>query len=146
MVAPAPIAQPGDPTGAPSRPQGRRGAGHSAPSAGVREVSGDDLRAVVEGWSHDPHGVLGTHLTGDGWVVRTLRPDAVAVAVLDEDGARYEARQLHGGGIYEARLPQQPGDYRIEVAYGDGAGRHRAPTPSTTRTGGCPRSASSTST
>ena len=55
-------------------------------------------------------------------MVRTLRPDAVSVAVLDQDGSRYEARQLHGGGIYEARLPQQPGDYRIEVAYADGQG------------------------
>ena len=79
-------------------------------------------------------------------MVRTLRPDAVAVAVLDEDGTRYEARQLHGGGIYEAQLPQQPGDYRIEVTYGDGAGRHGDATPSTTRTAGCRRSASSTST
>ncbi|TQN41752.1 1,4-alpha-glucan branching enzyme [Blastococcus colisei] len=96
--------------------------GHSSPSAEVREISDDDLRAVVEGWAHDPHGVLGTHRTGDGWVVRTLRPDAVSVAVLDEDGSRYEARQLHGGGIHEARLPQQPGDYRIEVVYGDGEG------------------------
>jgi 1,4-alpha-glucan branching enzyme len=44
------------------------------------------------------------------------------VAIVDQDGSRYEARQLHGGGIYEARLPRQPGDYRVEVAYGDGAG------------------------
>ena len=64
--------------------------------------------------------MLGTHRTADGWVVRTLRPEAVAVAVLDQDGSRYDARQLHGGGIYEAHLPQQPGDYRIEVAYNDG--------------------------
>jgi 1,4-alpha-glucan branching enzyme len=91
-------------------------------SGEVREVSGEDLRAIVEGWSHDPHAVLGTHLTGAGWVVRTLRPDAVAVAVVDEDGTRYEARQLHGGGIYEARLPHQPGDYRIEVVYRDAQG------------------------
>ncbi|MCW2530519.1 MAG: glgB [Blastococcus sp.] len=112
VVAPAPIAEPGNPAGTPAQ----------QPVPQAREVSGDDLRAVVEGWSHDPHGILGTHLTSAGWVVRTLRPDAVAVAVLDEDGARYEARQLHGGGIYEAHLPKQPGDYRIEVAYGDGEG------------------------
>jgi 1,4-alpha-glucan branching enzyme len=124
VVAPAPVAEPGDPTGAPVQPPAPSAAeetGHSAPSPEAREVSGDDLRAVVEGWSYDPHGVLGTHFTSAGWVVRTLRPDAVSVAVLDEDGARYEARQLHGGGIYEAQLPQQPGDYRIEVAYQGGA-------------------------
>jgi 1,4-alpha-glucan branching enzyme len=87
------------------------------------EVSGDDLRAIVEGWSHDPYSVLGAHPIGDGrWVVRTLRPDAVSVAVVDQDGSRYETRQLHGAGIYEATLPQQPGDYRIQVGYGDGSG------------------------
>ena len=67
VVAPAPIAEPGDPTGAPAaaaRPRrGPEETGHAAPSGQTREVSGDDLRAVVEGWSHDPHGVLGTHLT-----------------------------------------------------------------------------------
>jgi 1,4-alpha-glucan branching enzyme len=122
VVAPAPIAQPGDPTAAPPVPQGPEETGHSAPSPDVREVSDDDLRAVVEGWSYAPHGVLGTHLTGAGWVVRTLRPDAVAVTVVDEDDARYEARQVHGGGIFEALLPRQPGDYRVEVSYDDGQG------------------------
>jgi 1,4-alpha-glucan branching enzyme len=130
VVTPAPVAEPGSRSGEPASPPeppapsepGPSESGHSAPSSDVREVSGDELRAVVEGWSHDPHGVLGTHRTGEGWVVRTLRPDAVSVAVLDEDGARYEARQLHGGGIHEARLPRQPGDYRIEVVYGDGEG------------------------
>ncbi|HEV7188066.1 MAG TPA: 1,4-alpha-glucan branching protein GlgB [Blastococcus sp.] len=120
VVAPAPVAEPGNPAAAPVTPV--QESGHSAPSGQTREVSGDDLRAVVEGWSYDPHGVLGTHLTSTGWVVRTLRPDAVAVAVLDEDGSRYETTQLHPGGIYEAALPKQPGDYRVEVTYGDGQG------------------------
>ena len=55
-------------------------------------------------------------------MVRTLRPDAVSVTVVDEDDARYEGRQVHEGGIFEATLPKQPGDYRIEVSYGDGEG------------------------
>ena len=114
VVAPAPIAEPGVPEGGLS--------GRAAPSAPVRQVGDDDLRAVVEGWSHDPHGVLGAHRAEQGWVVRTLRPDAVSVAVLDEDGARYDAHQVHAGGIHEASLPAQPGDYRIEVTYRDGQG------------------------
>jgi 1,4-alpha-glucan branching enzyme len=92
-----------------------------APPAPAREVSDDELRAVVEGWSHDPHAVLGAHRLGEGWAVRTLRPDAQAVVVVDEDGTRHEAAHLYGG-IHEARLPQQPGDYRVEVTYGDGQG------------------------
>ncbi|MGY1803493.1 1,4-alpha-glucan branching protein GlgB [Blastococcus sp. SYSU D00922] len=154
VVAPAPIAEPGDGTGAPApqpeppspdpaepstpqAPEDSTGqdaaavpaadAGGSAPAGGTgsvetRQVSDEELRAIVEGWSHDPHGILGAHEDGAGWVVRTLRPDAVSVAVVDEDGTRYEARQLHAGGIYEAQLPQQPGDYRVEVVYPDGQG------------------------
>jgi 1,4-alpha-glucan branching enzyme len=93
----------------------------TAPASSA-EVSGDQLRAVVEGWSHAPHEVLGAHRAGGAWAVRCLRPEAVSVTVVDEDGSRHDARQLHGGGIYEARLPHQPGDYRLEVTYGDGEG------------------------
>jgi 1,4-alpha-glucan branching enzyme len=142
VVAPAPIAEPGDPTGAPApQPaapdpeQTESGSAQSTPAeeqaaAGmpaedaphVSEVTEEELRAIVEGWSYNPHGVLGAHPSGDGWAVRTLRPDAVDVAVLDQEGGRYPARLLHEAGIYEARLPAEPGDYRIEVVYGDGQG------------------------
>jgi 1,4-alpha-glucan branching enzyme len=92
----------------------------ATPTSG--EVSEEQLAAVVDGWSFDPHGVLGAHRVGDGWAVRTLRPDAVGVVVVDQDGTRYEAQPVFRGGVYEARLPQQPGDYRIEVVYPDPAG------------------------
>ena len=107
-------------------PRRTRSATSSAPVEPARvagaPVEGEAVRAVVEGWSHDPHGVLGAHQVGEGWAVRTLRPDAVSVTVVDQDGSRYDTTQLHGGGVYEATLPQQPGDYRIEVVYGDGQG------------------------
>ncbi|WP_205730118.1 1,4-alpha-glucan branching protein GlgB [Blastococcus sp. TF02-8] len=170
VVAPAPIAEPGDGTGAPagqpvapdpdpaepsaprapedaSAPAGSDGSaepaapvpptgtaptGATAPTGGttadaspdeaIEEFSEEDLRAIMDGWSRDPHRILGAHRTADGWAVRTLRPDAVSVAVLDEDGSRHEMRELLAGAIYEAALPSQPGDYRIEVVYGDGEG------------------------
>ncbi|MGY1915687.1 1,4-alpha-glucan branching protein GlgB [Blastococcus sp. SYSU DS0973] len=144
VVSPAPVAQPGSPSGAPAGqpeapdpdpatpPTPQAPAQASGLSGGttagaaedvtIQTLTDEDLRAIVEGWSRDPHRVLGAHRTGSGWAVRTLRPDAVAVAVLDEDGSRYDAVRLHGGEIYEARLPRQPGDYRIEVVYGDGSG------------------------
>jgi 1,4-alpha-glucan branching enzyme len=96
-------------------------AGEPATTQG-REVSEQELRAVVEGWSYNPHGVLGAHQLPSGWAVRTLRPDAVAVAIVDQDGSRYGAPQVHAGGIFEARLPAQPGDYRVEVTYPNGEG------------------------
>ena len=90
--------------------------------------------------------VLGTHRPATGWVVRTLRPDAVAVAVLDQDGTRYEARQLHGGGIYEARAARSSPATTASRSPTATARAARTPTPSTTPTAGCRRSASSTST
>jgi 1,4-alpha-glucan branching enzyme len=87
----------------------------ATPVAGA--VSEEQFAAVVDGWSFDPHSVLGAHRLGDGWAVRTLRPDAVGVQVVDQDGTRYEARPVFRGGVFEAQLPQQPGDYRIEVVY-----------------------------
>ncbi|MGY1700649.1 1,4-alpha-glucan branching protein GlgB [Geodermatophilus sp. SYSU D00766] len=134
VVAPAPIAEPGSPTGAPvsepeptpvTAPQApaedggpASGAGGEGAAVPADAVSEEDLRAIVDGWSRDPHRVLGAHPSGDGWVVRALRPDASGVVVVAEDGARHEARQIHPRGIFEARLPAQPGDYRLEVAYG----------------------------
>jgi 1,4-alpha-glucan branching enzyme len=168
VVAPAPIAEPGDPTGSPAAPPeppdpdpaepmtpqapeddgtdsaatGNAASGSapsgSAPTASTGaagttagrddadgpepEITDEDLQAVVDGWSRDPHRVLGAHRTAGGWVVRTLRPDAVSVAVLDEDGSRHEGRQVHAGGIHEVAVPQQPGDFRIEATYPDGQG------------------------
>ncbi|MEU2349212.1 1,4-alpha-glucan branching protein GlgB [Modestobacter sp. NPDC049651] len=106
-------------------PDGELPVTNAVPAEAVPASSGVDeqqFAAVVDGWSYDPHGVLGAHRLDEGWAVRTLRPDAVSVTVVDEDGARYEARQVFRGGVHEARLPQQPGDYRIEVAYPDGEG------------------------
>ncbi|MPQ97362.1 1,4-alpha-glucan branching protein GlgB [Modestobacter sp. I12A-02628] len=90
--------------------------------AGPQEATQEQMQAIVDGWSHDPHATLGAHEVPGGWAVRTLRPDAVSVVVVDQDGSRYDAQQLHPGGVFEARLPAQPGDYRIDVTYPDGAG------------------------
>jgi 1,4-alpha-glucan branching enzyme len=159
VVAPAPIAEPGSPSGAPAAkpvppdpdpaapmtprapepgsepasapetspeasPEAAAGSAAEEPAGGPvtseavpDDVGEEDLRAVVDGWSRDPHRVLGAHPAADGWVVRSLRPNAVAVTVVDQDDTRHEARRIHDGGIFEAALPRQPGDYRVEVTY-----------------------------
>ncbi|MCW2548627.1 MAG: 1,4-alpha-glucan branching enzyme, partial [Mycobacterium sp.] len=77
------------------------------------------LEAVVGGSHHDPHSVLGAHPTGDQLVIRTLRPDAVAVAVVVGE-ERTEARRIHPSGIWQAVLPGAAArDYRLAVTYGD---------------------------
>ena len=124
----------------------RRARGPATPGSPAGEVSEDDLRAVVEGWSHDPHGVLGAHLAGDGWVVRTLRPDAVSVAVARRGRHPLRgppaARRRHLRGAAPRSSPATTAS-RSPTATARAA-RHA--TPSTTPTAGCPRSASSTST
>jgi 1,4-alpha-glucan branching enzyme len=77
------------------------------------------LDQLVAGAHHDPHGVLGAHPDGSGkTVVRTLRPEASAVAVL-AGGARTPMQRIHDGGVFEALLPGDPGDYRLAVTYGE---------------------------
>lgn len=85
-------------------------------------VDHDTLRAVASGAHHDPHGVLGAHLTPNGLVVRTLRPLADAVAVVTATGTTAAAHEQDG--IWVALLPdRQVVDYRVEVTYGEHTSR-----------------------
>jgi 1,4-alpha-glucan branching enzyme len=75
------------------------------------------LRAVASGTFHDPHAVLGAHLTGSGLLVRTLRPLADSVVVVTAAG-RTPAEHVQDG-IWAALLPdREVVDYRLDVTYG----------------------------
>ena len=76
---------------------------------------------VLGGANHNPHGVLGAHPHPNGTVVRTLRPHATGVAVLvDGDEQRaYPLVQVHDAGLWSGVVPEAPGDYRLQVRYGD---------------------------
>ena len=82
-------------------------------------VTREELDALVGGAHHNPHGVLGTHPSGERTVVRTLRPDAARVTVLMND-QRYDMTQLHDAGVFEATIDGPSADYRLEVDYPDG--------------------------
>ncbi|HEY0188052.1 MAG TPA: 1,4-alpha-glucan branching protein GlgB [Cellulomonas sp.] len=80
-------------------------------------VDPDTLRAVAAGSHHDPHTVLGPHLTPSGLVVRTLRPLADSVTVVTARGTTAAAHVQDG--IWVAVLPdREVVDYRIDVTYG----------------------------
>jgi 1,4-alpha-glucan branching enzyme len=82
-------------------------------------VAIEELHRLVSGAHHNPHGLLGTHPTPDGaTVIRTLRPDAEAVAAL-VDGTRHEMTRVHDGGVFEVTVDGAPTDYRLEVTYPD---------------------------
>ena len=78
--------------------------------------SDEELDRLAGGAHHDPHSILGMHPVTGGVVVRALRPDAEAVAVLVGD-LRLEMAHVRAG-IWEARVPgAQVTDYRLEVTY-----------------------------
>jgi 1,4-alpha-glucan branching enzyme len=72
---------------------------------------------LIIGNEADPHRLLGAHLGEDSTVVRTLRRGAAEVSVVTDSGS-YPMRRVHDEGIFEAELPGEVTDYRIEV---DGA-------------------------
>ncbi|MCL2781836.1 MAG: 1,4-alpha-glucan branching protein GlgB, partial [Actinomycetia bacterium] len=81
-------------------------------------MPGEVLDRLVGGAHHNPHDVLGAHPTADGRaVIRALRPEASAVAVIMA-GKRTELARLHDGGVFGAVVDAPPGDYRLAVSYG----------------------------
>ncbi|MER7333096.1 MULTISPECIES: 1,4-alpha-glucan branching protein GlgB [unclassified Micromonospora] len=69
---------------------------------------------LISGATHDPHAVLGAHPADGRTVIRTLRRGAADVAVL-VDGERHPMRRVHGVGVFEATVPGEVLDYRVEV-------------------------------
>ncbi|MBW3611794.1 MAG: 1,4-alpha-glucan branching protein GlgB [Actinobacteria bacterium] len=83
-----------------------------------------ELDRLVAGEHGDPHRVLGPH-TSKGkrasTVVRGYRPDASAMTMVFDDGARQAMEQVHPGGVFAAEVPGgEVAPYRLEVAYPDG--------------------------
>ena len=80
----------------------------------------NDVDALVAGVHHDPHSVLGAHVSDGRVVVRAWRPEAEAVAVR-VGGDRVELRERHPAGLFEGELDEAPPVYELEVAYPDGS-------------------------
>ena len=76
------------------------------------------LVEVAHGSYHDPHQILGAHVSEDGVTVRTVRHLADAVTIVTADD-RFPA-QHENEGVWVATLPgTEVPDYRIEVTYGE---------------------------
>jgi 1,4-alpha-glucan branching enzyme len=87
--------------------------------------SAEELDRLLGGSHHNPHGLLGVHTQGSGAdeqiIVRALRPHATAVTVVyegDSDIGKVPLTHLRDG-LFVGVLPENPGDYRLEVGYGD---------------------------
>ncbi len=85
----------------------------------------DDLHALAEARHRDPFRVLGPHVEAGGVVIRTVRPAARAVEIVDaRTGAATAMTRLHAGGVFEGRVaaPSLEGvDYRLRVTSDDAA-------------------------
>ncbi|GEL20095.1 1,4-alpha-glucan branching protein GlgB [Pseudonocardia asaccharolytica] len=78
---------------------------------------------LLGGAHHNPHGVLGAHPHPNGSVVRALRPHADEVCVLlgGDPEQRYPLTAVHAAGLFSGVVPGPPGDYRLQVRYGEDA-------------------------
>jgi len=75
-----------------------------------------ELQRLIDGLHHDPHHVLGPHVTDRGVEIRVIRPLARSVAVVTPDD-RIELEHEYGG-IWLGVLPgTEVPDYRLEVDY-----------------------------
>ena len=80
-------------------------------------VNNGVIDAIVDGRYHDPHGVLGPHPHDGHVTLRVLRPFALSVVAIAEDGQRHPLKHEHRG-VWVALLPYpKVPDYRLEVRY-----------------------------
>ena len=77
--------------------------------------SPSDVDRLLAGAHHDPHSVLGVHHVAGGVVARALRPGAKSVAVVAGD-EKYDLPRVVDS-LFAGKLPDHPGDYRLEIAY-----------------------------
>ena len=80
------------------------------------------FEALARGAHSDPFSVLGPHADGAGVVIRTIRPHAADVCVLDTAGRVHPMTRLHGG-VFEIRIEGMAArdPYRLRVTHEDGS-------------------------
>ncbi|MDJ0708866.1 MAG: 1,4-alpha-glucan branching protein GlgB [Woeseiaceae bacterium] len=82
---------------------------------------GDALDALVAGRHGDPFAVLGPHRANGHRVVRTLQPQASAVALVDGNGNELaRAERVHADGLFVATLPPRLRRYQFRITLPSG--------------------------
>ena len=69
-------------------------------------LSPHDIHRLLHAEHDDPFGVLGLHQIDQVWVVRSLRPDAKELAIVDRHNIerRFPAARIAEEGLFEAQL------------------------------------------
>src|SRR5271165_4589016 len=82
-------------------------------------ISANDIYRLLHAEHDDPFGVLGLHKIDQIWVVRSLRPDAKELAIVDRHNVqrRFPATRIAEGGLFEAQLAgvTETFDYLLQV-------------------------------
>ena len=83
------------------------------------KLSPHDIHRLLHAEHDDPFGVLGLHQIDQSWVVRSLRPDAKELAIVDRHNPhrRFPAVRVAEEGLFEAPLDgvTESLDYLLEV-------------------------------
>src|SRR5271166_3896075 len=94
----------------------------SGPANGINmntTVSVHDIHRLLHAEHDDPFGVLGLHRIDQVWVVRSLRPDAKELAIVDRHNLerRFPATRIAEEGLFEAQLAgvTETFDYLLQV-------------------------------
>ena len=86
-------------------------------------LSPEVIAALAAARHNDPFAVLGLHEIDGALWVRTVQPDATAVAVLDAASGRVLAQlqRVHADGVFEGRIPRRRKrfQHRMRVSWGD---------------------------
>ncbi|MBW3589465.1 MAG: 1,4-alpha-glucan branching protein GlgB [Actinobacteria bacterium] len=80
-----------------------------------------EVQRLVSGQHHDPHSVLGIHPVAGGFVIRAFVPEASSIELQETSNGSLKVplERVHDEGLFEARLDEQPSDYRFVVSSGD---------------------------
>ncbi len=75
-----------------------------------------EFESIGQGRHGDPFRILGAHAARKNWTVRSWQPQARRVELLDaNDEPLAEMKPVHGGGLFEARLPLPVVSYRLRI-------------------------------
>ena len=80
-----------------------------------------EVQRLISGQHHDPHSVLGIHPVAGGYVIRAFVPEASSIELKETSNGSLKVplERVHDEGLFEARLDEQPSDYRFVVSSGD---------------------------
>src|SRR5215469_14088506 len=84
-------------------------------SKAFTEISRDDLNRLLALRHADPHSILGAHVMPAGVVVRTYRPGAERVLLIEDGQEPLEMAERKEHGIFEIVVAGRPATFRYQL-------------------------------